>query len=103
MTYTAIKGNRVYTSNGVKKGIILIENTTVKDIVTDENIINTYKGEILDVGDNPVIPGLIDIHIHGAGGWTVTGGEQIDLKGLSGYLASRGVTSYQPTIGGSPL
>jgi len=103
MTSLMLKGNKIYTPQGPIKGAILIEGNTIKEVITDAEKINSFKGEIIDAENNTIIPGLIDIHIHGAGGWGVTGGTPEEIRGLTKYLAAKGVTSFQPTIGGSPL
>ena len=103
MSKLMLKGNKIHTSQGVIEGAILIEDNLIRDIITDDEEIGTFIGEVIDVEDNSIIPGLIDIHIHGAGGWGVTGGSIEEIKGLAKYLASKGVTSFQPTIGGNTL
>lgn len=42
-----------------------------------------------------IVPGLIDLHIHGAAGYDIT---PDDLNGLSATLAQHGVTGFLPTI-----
>lgn len=69
---------------------------------------------VLDVGRARVIPGLIDLHIHGAGGYSVSsdsvssdsadsGNRASDsaeeLENLALYLACNGITAFQPTAG----
>lgn len=98
-----LKGKKIYTSQGIIDGAILIEDNQIREIITDEEEIKDFIGNIIDVENNPIIPGLIDIHIHGAGGWGVTGGSTEEIRGLTKYLASKGVTSFQPTIGGNTL
>ncbi|MBX5475996.1 MAG: N-acetylglucosamine-6-phosphate deacetylase [Clostridia bacterium] len=50
-----------------------------------------------------VIPGLIDIHIHGGGGWDLLTGGMAAVRGLGRFLASRGTTAYRPTLGTTAL
>lgn len=103
MSMLMLKGNKIYTPQGIIKGAILIEEKKIKEIITENERIDNFTGDIIDVQNNFIIPGLVDIHIHGAGGWGVTGGTTEDIKGLTKYLASKGVTSFQPTIGGNTL
>jgi len=49
----------------------------------------------LDAGGHPVIPGLIDIHFHGALGIDSLEGR---FAVLGRYLADRGITSWLPTL-----
>lgn len=60
-------------------------------------------GEIvLDVGDSIVIPGLIDIHVHGSGGFSAADGSAT-LEGMAKVLARSGVTAFQPALGAAPV
>ena len=57
--------------------------------------------EIIDMNDCFAMPGLIDCHIHGAGGFDAsTAGESSrdDLNKMSLELAKHGVTTFFPTI-----
>jgi len=54
----------------------------------------------IDLGGRDVFPGLIDIHCHGAMGYDMLGGED-QLEKMTSYFASRGITTWYPTTGGS--
>lgn len=57
---------------------------------------------IIDVGDHIVIPGLIDLHIHGFCGCDVTGSDPRTIPEMAKLLAHNGVTSFMPTLGAMP-
>nr|WP_263326894.1 N-acetylglucosamine-6-phosphate deacetylase [Neobacillus sp. Marseille-Q6967] len=99
MNQFLIKGKNIYTENGRVNGAILVEGTKIKKIVTNSDEISAFRGEVFEVGENPVIPGLIDVHIHGGGGWTIEDGDINTIKGFMNYLPSIGVTAYKPSIG----
>lgn len=50
-----------------------------------------------------LVPGFIDIHIHGGAGVDVTHASLQDLPGLNKFLATHGVTAYFPTTVTAPL
>ena len=50
-----------------------------------------------DLGGALVIPGLVDIHTHGAMGADFSDGDVEGLRRMARHLASRGVTSFAPT------
>ena len=52
-------------------------------------------GEAVDLGGLTVLPGLIDLHIHGAGGADAHAGEVAEL---AAFLPRCGVTAFLPTL-----
>ena len=53
--------------------------------------------EILDASGKYVIPGLVDIHTHGAVNADASDGDAAGLRNMSRYYAQKGVTSWCPT------
>ena len=90
----AIKSKNIVTPSKMISGYLIIENGKISK-VTKDGIPENFEGEILDVGNNFVLPGLIDLHIHGAGGW----GAGYEDEQMAKFLAYNGVTSYYPTLG----
>lgn len=56
---------------------------------------------VMDVGDHIIIPGLIDLHIHGSFGFDA--GSPDAISALVRYLPRTGTTSFLPTIGAMPV
>jgi len=54
--------------------------------------------EEIDLSGCTLLPGFIDVHIHGAVGVDVMDATVAGLASVSGYLASQGVTSWLPTF-----
>ena len=57
----------------------------------------TEQRQAVDVGGANVLPGFIDVHVHGAVGHEVMDGDVQGLRAMSGFFASHGVTSFVPT------
>ncbi|WP_217593281.1 N-acetylglucosamine-6-phosphate deacetylase [Cohnella sp. GbtcB17] len=53
--------------------------------------------QVLDLGGKTVIPGLIDQHVHGGGGWQAMNATYEDLNGMSLFHAANGTTSFLAT------
>ena len=54
--------------------------------------------EHIDLAGTTLLPGFIDVHIHGAAGVDVMDATSDGLRSVSDYLASQGVTSWLPTF-----
>ena len=57
-------------------------------------------GADLDAGGNSVLPGLIDLHFHGAMGVDALDG---NLEPLCRWQAERGITGFLPTLSTAPM
>lgn len=55
-----------------------------------------------DLGGRKVLPGLVDMHIHGAAGADAADADAEGLRRMGRYLASRGVTAFVPTAAALP-
>lgn len=64
-----------------------------KEIVSDTSCV---QGDVLDASGCYVIPGLVDIHFHGADGADISDGDVSGIHRMARYEASRGVTSICP-------
>lgn len=80
---------RIFTNNHFINGTIEFDNT-ISEI--SESLIAT------DCASAYIIPGLIDIHTHGALGYDALDADYTALKQMSGYYAHNGVTSFCPTL-----
>jgi N-acetylglucosamine-6-phosphate deacetylase len=91
-----ITGPIIYTEMGVFKNASLeISNGKIKAIHHDV-ILNSAK--VIKFPSNyHLIPGLIDLHIHGANGHDVMDASFDSLSGISRALAAEGVTGFLAT------
>ncbi len=55
------------------------------------------SGDVLDLTGCTIIPGLIDIHIHGCAGADTGDATPQALEAMSALLVTRGITSFCPT------
>ena len=52
--------------------------------------------DAIDLNGKTVIPGLVDVHIHGAMGADFSDGDLEGITSMARYLASEGITSFSP-------
>src|SRR3989442_3301236 len=57
---------------------------------------------LVDLAGTTLFPGFIDLHIHGAVGVDVNSASVDDLRRVSEFLASKGVTAWLPTLVPAP-
>lgn len=74
------------------------------DILFEEHItqIGDIQGEGVDTGGAYIIPGLIDIHTHGAAGADFSDATPEALAAMAGYFAKNGITSFVATATARP-
>ena len=60
------------------------------------HVLEDVPGPAEDLDGALVIPGLVDIHVHGCAGADFSDGDYAGLVRMARYLARRGVTSFAP-------
>ncbi|WP_340679691.1 N-acetylglucosamine-6-phosphate deacetylase [Paraglaciecola sp.] len=89
-----LKSAQVLTEDAVKTNyFVLVEN----GIITDMSDTPNPEYEIIDLGDSLLIPGLIDLHIHGREGCDVMDATLSSIETISSSLAKHGVTGFLAT------
>lgn len=86
-----LKGN-IITDSGTQKGSIQVEEGVISDVGDV-----TPKGEVMDLGDSYIVPGFIDLHMHGIHYSLVDNGAD-DLSEICRILPRYGVTGFLPTV-----
>jgi N-acetylglucosamine-6-phosphate deacetylase len=76
----------------IDSGSVVIEDGRIASIAEGPS------GDGLDLSGLVLLPGFIDVHIHGAVGVDVLDATSAELIGVSEYLASQGVTGWVPTF-----
>ncbi|WP_432663276.1 N-acetylglucosamine-6-phosphate deacetylase [Wukongibacter baidiensis] len=90
-----IKASEIYCEDGiVKNGSLVVNNEIIESIVPCEE---EQELDIIDCTGYKIIPGLIDLHIHGANGFDTMDSSYEALNEISKYLSANGVTSFLPT------
>jgi N-acetylglucosamine-6-phosphate deacetylase len=92
----ALRGGRVLRAEGWSTEDLLVDGGLVTGAAAPAD------AEVLDVTGCAVVPGLVDLHVHGAGG-AAAQGPAADLEAMAGALARGGVTSFLATAFAAPL
>ena len=88
-----IKNGAVFQEDGLfKKQDLYIENHKI--VASREEVSDDME---VDASGLLVIPGVIDIHSHGAAGHDFSDGDAQGLKKILKYEKEHGITSYCPT------
>ena len=78
--------------HGFRSGGFSVENSRFQKIFTGD-----VPEDGVDLQGAYVLPGLVDLHIHGAVGADFSDGDPDGLKRMAAYLSRNGVTSFLPT------
>lgn len=83
-------------------GYIRISEGKILDIGRKEP--EAVEGAVfMDLAEYKVIPGLVDLHVHGYMGYDVASADTDAVLSMASRLASEGTTSFLPTLGAMPL
>jgi len=93
----ALRGVIVTPYRMIKDGLVIIRGTKIAYVGDYEEEMIPNGALKLDFSGHYVIPGLIDIHIHGCEGENAFDASKESLKNLAIKLAKHGVTSFLPT------
>src|SRR4051812_48762773 len=95
-TLSLINAKLILPDRAPSQAALVIEDGTIARILF--NAREDPKGETLDLSGATILPGFIDVHIHGAVGIDVMAASAEDLIQVSKFLATQGVTSWLPTL-----
>lgn len=89
---------KIVTPTGVIEGYLTIENGKIQSILTN------HQGEFIDLSDSIIMPGYIDIHIHGwaTGSYWMEKTEE-SIWEMQKHLPKIGVTSFLATTGADSI
>ena len=76
----------------IDRGSVVIESGRIAAVTED------VRAEALDLSGLTLLPGFIDVHIHGAVGIDTLDATAEQLGEVAGFLATQGVTGWLPTF-----
>lgn len=99
----AFTAARLLTPNqAIERPLLLVSEGRVVEL-SSRNEALPSNSAVCDFGDNIIVPGYIDLHIHGNAGYDVMDESSAALPAIERMLAAHGVTSYFPTTVTAPV
>lgn len=91
-----IKGNIYATDRQFHTGTVIADNDLITDVSLDNHgcTLDVSDSNYIDASDKYVIPGLIDIHLHGAMGFDIGDATYEAIDKIARFELSQGVTSF---------
>lgn len=81
----------------IKHHVMIIEAGIIQAIVPEADVTRYDTDQRIDALGSYVIPGFVDVHIHGSNGFDTMDATEESLQGFCDYLITQGVTSVLPT------
>jgi N-acetylglucosamine-6-phosphate deacetylase len=93
-----IRAARVVTpAEVIADGGVLVRGSRIVDVGPMSSVSRPTGTDVVDCGDSTIVPGFLDVHIHGSGGDTAMDGAPAIAR-ISRFVARHGVTSWLPTL-----
>ena len=87
----------------IDNGVLVVTEGKISSVGSGNEIKIPKNAKVIDVAGKYVIPGFIDIHVHGGGGADIMDATEKALERISVTHAKGGTTSIVPTISSGPL
>lgn len=99
MSVIAFTNARVVSLVGVVAGTVLVRDGVIEAFDEGNSVPDGY--ERVDCGGQHLAPGLIDIHVHGGGGFDLMSDDPEQIRSYARWVARHGVTGFLVSTSGS--
>ncbi len=94
----AILAGVIYTpTEAIQNGVVLINGHRIAKVGSRDQVRVPASATVIDNHDRIVVPGFIDMHIHGAAGYDLMEASPEAVSAVATYLARHGVTAFLAT------
>ncbi|NIM94063.1 MAG: N-acetylglucosamine-6-phosphate deacetylase [Anaerolineales bacterium] len=98
-SYTIIHNGTVLTpSKEIMDGVVVVEGSKIMEVGTRGEVQEPSDAQVIDAGGKYILPGLIDIHVHGSKGADVLDSTPEALETMSQFFITHGVTAFVGTM-----
>lgn len=91
-------GNVITPFKTINNGVVVVEGSKIIAVGKKEEISFDQYSEMINANGLFIIPGFIDLHVHGGGGQDVQGKSKESILAVGRYHLQHGTTSFLPTI-----
>ena len=95
-----LRSRRIVTPAGTLAGEVVVAEGEIAEVGP---ISSVGDGEVVDLGDRWLLPGYIDVHVHGGGGAQCNTSDPEEILAVARFHARHGTTSLLPTTVSAPL
>jgi N-acetylglucosamine-6-phosphate deacetylase len=100
----AFTARRLLTPNGVvDSALMIVDEGRIQEIGARGDLQLPTGAVHCDFGEGLIVPGYVDLHIHGNAGYDVMDERKEALPAIEGMLTRHGVTTYFPTTVTAPM
>ena len=94
-----IRGGQVWTPDGfLRDRVLCLEDGRIAAIREDDASLDVAANEVLDARDAIIAPGLIDLQVNGALGWSFRAEHRRHFQAIVDFHAAAGTTTLLPTL-----
>jgi N-acetylglucosamine-6-phosphate deacetylase len=99
MRFTLRDAHLIDATTDIARGAITVDGTLIQAIERPEYSLDRHE-KIIDAADMLVMPGFIDVHTHGGGGYNLHTTDAGEIRSYARWVPETGVTSFLITIVG---
>ncbi len=97
---TVLTNARVVTTSGViDRGWVRLDGTKIAAVGADQ----PPAGAAVDLGGRTLVPGFVDLHVHGGGGHDITAGDPVEAAAAVAFHQQHGTTSTLLSLVTAPV
>ena len=94
---TALTGARILTPDDeIGRGAVVIEDGRILEV--GEGVRPPPQAMVTELPDTTLVPGFIDIHVHGGGGFSLATPDPEEVRSYARWVAVKGVTSFLASV-----
>jgi len=87
----------------IRDGVVVVQGAKILSVGRRGELQEPPGAMVIDAGGDYIVPGLIDIHVHGSKGADVMDATPEALETMSSFFATHGVTAFAATMITAPM